>query len=107
LPGIDLLQVAAGPAAAGADCGLLRIAAGTRFPWHAHVGEETTLVLRGGAVLSSGQRMAPGDELVAVAGDEHDFVVDDDGACVLAVRARGVRFKRRPAGRDADPAGAD
>jgi anti-sigma factor ChrR (cupin superfamily) len=100
-PGIRLLGVKPGARHEGAQCGLLRVAAGARFPWHAHLGEEVALVLHGGARMADGRQVGPGDEIVmGVDGDDpHDFVADDhgdDAECIFAVRGHGIRLVPRP-----------
>ncbi len=95
-PGVDGAGLTPGPAQAGATCGLLRLAAGATFPWHAHLGEEVALVVSGGARMSDGRQVRSGDEVLADASLEHDIVADDDGPCVFAVRSAGLRFATRP-----------
>ena len=99
LPGVQLVHLPGGPAWAGADCGLVRVPAGTRFPWHGHHGEELTLVLAGRAVESGGAELVPGAETVLTAADEHDFVVDEaSGDYIFAVRFYGIEPRTKPAG---------
>ena len=91
MPGIDCLRVSAGPRWKDAQCNLVRIAPGTRFPWHHHAGEEASLVLHGGAHMSDGRDLEPGDLLVVDESVEHDFIVESGGeACIFAVRAHGI-----------------
>lgn len=90
LPGVRLMHLTGGPATAGADCGLVHIAAGERFPRHRHRGLETTLVLRGSyrdgdAVVSEGQ------EVRCEAGTEHDMVALGDLLYAVTV-VRGVEI---------------
>lgn len=91
LPGIECLTVAAGPRFADRMCNLVRVAPGTRFPCHRHVGEEVSLVLHGGAHMSDGRDLRPGDILTVGTETEHDFTVDDGGdPCIFAVRSAGL-----------------
>jgi len=48
IPGTRLFHLQGGPRVAHADNGLVRVAAGTRFPQHRHLGLERVLVLDGG-----------------------------------------------------------
>lgn len=91
MPGIDCLRVKPGAKHAGVECNLVRIAPGTRFPWHRHVGEEVSLVLHGGAHMSDGTDLLPGDVLTVGEETEHDFVIEDGGdCCIVAVRMAGI-----------------
>jgi putative transcriptional regulator len=97
-PGMQFAVFRGGPAHAGADCGLLRVAPGAAFPWHAHTSEETSLFLAGAGRDHLGALYVAGDELVLPAGSAHAFHTVGDVALILAVRHRGVDFAaRRPA----------
>ena len=91
-PGVELLHFAAGPACAGADTGFVRVAAGTRFPQHTHLGNERALVLSGRGHNDDGGSFAVGDETVFAPGSTHSFVAGSDGELIYAVRAAGVSF---------------
>ena len=98
IPQVQLVHLPAGPAWAGADCGLVRMPAGFPFPWHAHNGDELTFVLQGRARDSDGNDLVPGSEIVVPEGAEHDFVVDPaSGEYIFAVRFYGIVPKPRPA----------
>jgi putative transcriptional regulator len=99
MAGTGLIHFEAGPACAGADTGFVRVAPGLRFPWHAHNGEETNLVLQGECVDSNGTTYRRGDEFVNPTSSEHDFTAaDGNNDYVFAVRVfAGVDFdKPRP-----------
>lgn len=85
LKGVRLFHLAAGPALAGADAGLVSIAAGTPFPLHTHVGEERTLVLEGALSEADGTLYRAGDSLSRLAGSSHSFSVLPGQALVYAV----------------------
>lgn len=90
MPGIDCIRVSGSSNPAQPQCAFVRVAAGTTFPWHRHVGEERSLVLHGGAHMADGRDLRPGDVLVVDENVEHDFVVEGDDACIFAVRSNGM-----------------
>jgi putative transcriptional regulator len=97
MPGIDCLKVEPGTRHSGVQCNLVRIAPGTSFPWHRHLGEEVSLVLHGGAHMSDGKDLLPGDMLVVGDETEHDFSIDPDGdTCIVAIRMAGIVPVPRP-----------
>jgi anti-sigma factor ChrR (cupin superfamily) len=96
MPGIDCIRVSGSNHPAQAQCAFVRVAAGTTFPWHHHVGEERSLVLHGGAHLADGRDLGPGDLMVVDESVEHDFVIEGDEACIFAVRSRGLIFGAKP-----------
>ena len=62
VPGTELFHLRGGPRVATADNGLVRLAAGARFPHHRHLGLERVLVLEGGyRDEPSGRLYLPGD----------------------------------------------
>lgn len=97
-PGMQFAVFRGGAAHAGADCGLLRVAPGAAFPWHAHTSEEMSLFLAGAGRDHDGTLYVAGDELVLPAGSAHDFHTVSAEPLIIAVRHRGVDFAaRRPA----------
>lgn len=97
-PSVFLIHFDAGPAAATADCGLIRIAPGGVFPPHLHRGEEHSLVLQGtlrdGA---DGKLYRPGDELVYAPGSAHLLTVDGDEDVIFVARAfDGIELQLPP-----------
>lgn len=94
LPGISFFWVEGGPSVANAVRGFLRVAAGTHFPDHEHVGAENVLVLQGSFVdPGRGLTFLPGDIDVMSAGSSHDYLVPADGPdlLLLSVTQVGVR----------------
>lgn len=86
IPGVELLHLDGGPRVAHADNGLVRIAAGARFPEHRHLGLERVLVLAGRyRDEQSGQVYAAGDWHEMLPGTEHAYVVLPDAELLLAV----------------------
>jgi anti-sigma factor ChrR (cupin superfamily) len=96
MPGVTCIPVAPGPRWADASCALLRVEAGTTFPWHRHRGEEASLVLHGGAHMSDGRDLVPGDLLVVDETLEHDFTIEGPDHCIFAVRAHGIDIIGKP-----------
>lgn len=73
LPGSATCWVAGGPATAGAIRGFVRYPADAEFPPHTHLGDETVLFVTGGATLSDGTELRPGDLYTMPAGSRHSF----------------------------------
>lgn len=90
MPGIDCIRVSGSSNPAQPQCAFVRVAPGTTFPWHKHLGEERSLVLHGGAHMADGRDLRPGDVMVVDEQVEHDFVVEGDDACIFAVRSNGM-----------------
>lgn len=98
MPGLGLVHFDGGPAYAAADCGFVRLAPGTAFPHHGHLGEEVSLVLAGTLRDHTGRLYGPGDELVQAEGSEHDVACDGDEECIYAARAmNGISIAGAPA----------
>ncbi|NNM00614.1 MAG: cupin domain-containing protein [Gammaproteobacteria bacterium] len=57
----------------GGRSSVVRLAAGTRFPPHTHLGTEEVLVLSG-SVAIGGTELKAGDYLFTSPGEEHDVV---------------------------------
>ena len=85
LPGLRVATIRGGARKAGAYTGLLRLAAGARFPHHLHVGGEDSLVLAGGFRGDDGRAIHPGDTLHMPAGSRHTFVAIDGEDCIAGV----------------------
>jgi hypothetical protein len=95
MPGIALCWVDGGPRVANAVRGFVRVAAGTHFPKHAHLGEERVLVLQGSySDPTRGRVLRPGDVDVMDADTAHDYVVPADGPdlVMLSVTQVGLRI---------------
>ena len=86
---VRLFHFDGGPLYAKQDNGFVVFGAGTVFPRHRHVGEETTLVLSGHLVLDDGQILGPGERMILGHGHEHAFRIPDDEDCLCAVRLEG------------------
>lgn len=88
LPGIALIHFEGGPALANADCGFLRVAPGTIFPPHTHIGDETVTVLAGEMKdLVSGHVIRPGEDYGQRSGTTHYFQAVGDEELIYASRA--------------------
>lgn len=70
-PDVELFHVEGGPAVANAITGFVRMAPGTEFPEHEHLGDETVLVLQGSCEDASGEVFHPGDVAAMRAGTKH------------------------------------
>lgn len=90
IPGVGLLHFEPGPALAGIDAGIVRFAAGMKYPRHAHLGDEHMLILAGGLVDDeTGARALAGDHLLMPPGSSHGFTILPDEDCVAAVLLHG------------------
>ncbi len=69
----------------GGRSSVVRFAAGTRFPRHAHVGSEEVLVLSG-TVRIGGEELHPGDYLYTEPGEEHDVAAVTDAVIFVSSR---------------------
>jgi quercetin dioxygenase-like cupin family protein len=86
IAGARLIHVAGGPRVAGADNGLVLIAAGGRFPRHRHLGVERVLVLDGGYRDAPGGRLyLPGDRQEMPAESSHEVVALPERDLLFAV----------------------
>ncbi len=93
--GLRLLHVEGGPRHAGADCGLVHLLPGVRYPRHRHLGDEWVLVLSGAAEEeASGAQWAPGDLCRRPAGSAHAFRAVGSLPFVFAIVLReGIAFE--------------
>jgi hypothetical protein len=88
IPGISLVHFEGGPAAAAADCGFIRLAPGTMFPPHTHLGEEVVTILSGRVHdVTNDRLLGPGDDYVQLEGTNHYKVCVGDEDCIYASRA--------------------
>jgi quercetin dioxygenase-like cupin family protein len=78
----------------GGRSSVVRLAAGARFPRHAHQGTEEVVVLAG-TVRIGGVDLAAGDYLFTSAGEEHDVVAVTD-AQIFVSSQRGTPVVERP-----------
>ena len=87
IDGLEMIPLVAGPKCAGAIATLVRIQPGTRFPDHAHRGDETMVVLDGGfrEPAVDGEEAWRGDELFRPDGTEHALVGLPGVPCITAV----------------------
>jgi quercetin dioxygenase-like cupin family protein len=99
IPGVHLLHFAGGPRHRDADCGLVHLAPGVRFPMHRHGGDEWALVLSGFAEEEeSGERWGPGDLCFRPGGSDHAFRALGPAPFLFAVVLRGgLSFPGEPA----------
>ncbi len=84
-PNVKLVHLTGGPAVAGLDVGFVRVAAGTQFPLHRHIGDEHVLVLQGSYRDSAGPTVRAG-ELASMADDTaHDLTAGPERDLIYAV----------------------
>jgi anti-sigma factor RsiW len=77
-----------GPAAAAADYGFIRLAPGTMFPPHTHLGEEAVTVLAGQIQDVTNQTVCvAGDDYVQPQGSSHYLLCLGTEDCIFASRA--------------------
>lgn len=90
-PGMTLLHAVGGPAVSEAITGFVRLAQGTVFPQHEHLGLERVLVLQG-RCRDGDDVFGPGDYVEMAAGSSHSFRVSPGPDLLyLAVVQRGLR----------------
>jgi quercetin dioxygenase-like cupin family protein len=86
IPGARLMHLQGGPRVAVADNGLVRLAAGTRFPTHRHLGLERVLVLDGGyRDEQDGRLYLPGDWHEMQPGTSHAYTALTERELLFAV----------------------
>ena len=96
IPGVSLIHFKGGPACANADCGFVRIAAGCKFPWHTHRGEEVNLILVGTASDAEGKVFRAGDEIVEQQGSAHDLTAGEEDVLYVARATNGIEVSGLP-----------
>lgn len=90
LAGVRLFHFPGGPRVAAADCGLVRLEPGARFPRHRHAGDEWSFVLAGEAEEEeTGVRWIPGDLVHRTVGTAHAYRVVSREPLVFAVVLHG------------------
>ena len=90
VPGVRLFHLAGGPRVAGADCGLVRLEPGVRFPSHRHAGDEWVFVLAGEAEEEgTSARWVPGDLVHRSPGSAHAYRAVGAEPLVFAVVLHG------------------
>lgn len=83
-PNIHLVHFDGGPAVATADVGFVKVAAGTPFPDHRHIGDETVLVLQGSFSDSGGATVRAGEIFKMPQDSSHSFTAGPDEDLVYA-----------------------
>jgi putative transcriptional regulator len=73
VPGIELFHIDGGPAVANAIVGFIRVASGSIFPEHKHLGEEKVFIVQGSFQDSHGAVYKPGDLVVEAPDSHHHF----------------------------------
>jgi hypothetical protein len=99
MPGLGLVHFDGGPAYAAADCGFVRLAPGSSFPHHTHMGEEVSLILAGEIQdKQTGVIYRAGDEVMKPLDSDHDVVSVGTEDAIYAARAmNGIAIAGAPA----------
>lgn len=93
LTGMDAVWVEGGPAVRNCIRGFVRLKASHSFPEHAHLGQETTLVLQGRLKLDDGRVFGPGDVYVAEADAVHSLeALEGPDLLYFVVVHQGIRI---------------
>jgi quercetin dioxygenase-like cupin family protein len=93
VPGVELMHVDGGPRVATVDVGFVRIAPGTSFPRHRHVGVEEGVVIQGAYTEEDGSVVTAGDTFSNPDGTTHGFQVTSDVPMIFAVVVPGVEIE--------------
>jgi len=98
VPGISMFEFNPGAGAAGSQASILRLARGTTFPRHQHLGPERGFVLEGAghdeddAQPGARQEYGPGVLITHDTGTSHRFHAGDRRDLVLVVLHHGVKL---------------
>jgi anti-sigma factor RsiW len=92
-PNVHLVHIFGGPAVAGADVGFVRVAAGTSFPLHRHLGDEHVLVLQGGFEDSHGTVARAGDLVDMSPDSSHHVTAGPEVDLIYAVVVGGIEIE--------------
>jgi quercetin dioxygenase-like cupin family protein len=91
--GVSLFHIDAGPRLSEAICGFVRLSPNSRFPEHAHAGDEVVLVMSGGFVTSDGVTVRAGEELAMPTGSAHHLTaLPGPDLLYLVVVDKGIVF---------------
>jgi anti-sigma factor ChrR (cupin superfamily) len=74
----------------------VRIAAGCKFPWHTHRGEEVNLILVGTVRDADGRLFRVGEELVEQHGSAHDLTAGEEDVVYVARATGGIEVSGQP-----------
>ncbi|MGH1341505.1 MAG: cupin domain-containing protein [Nannocystales bacterium] len=91
--GVQVRDFEAGAACGEAHGGLVRVEPGHAFPRHAHVGEETVLVLQGELEDDAGTRYRAGDTIVSGDGTSHELRVVGETPLLYAALVVGINIE--------------
>ncbi len=90
---VEWIHLEAGPANAGNDVGIVRVAPGQHFPYHTHGSEEVVLVLQGGFQNDDGSVHRAGE--LCRQHDGHSFTALPDQPLIYLVAVSGVDFPEK------------
>ncbi len=92
-PGVQVRDFEAGDACGEAHGGLVRIEPGHAFPRHAHVGEETVLILQGRLEDDAGNAYRAGDTIISGDGTSHELKVVGEVAVLYAALVIAINIE--------------
>lgn len=92
VPGCTFRDFDGGPAIGEAHAGLIRLAPGSVFPNHRHVGEERVLLLQGRVIDEHGSEYRAGDVIVSADGSEHELRATGDQEVIYAAVVVALEF---------------
>jgi quercetin dioxygenase-like cupin family protein len=95
-PNVLLVHLQGGPAVAHLDVGFVRVAAGTPFPQHRHIGDEHVLVLQGSYRDSTGPTVRTGDHAHMPSGSEHHYLAGPERDLIYVVVFGGIEIDGVP-----------
>jgi len=91
MPGVRYFHFSPGPTSGFAEAGIVRVAKGSVFPRHQHLGPEVNFVLEG-TMHEGGTIDGPGTAKWQKAGSTHDYRAGDARDLVLVAGHCGVTF---------------
>ena len=91
MPGVRYFHFSPGQASGFAEAGIVRVAKGTGFPPHRHLGPEVNFVLEG-TIHEGGTIDGPGTAKWQAAGSTHDYRAGDARDLVIVAGHCGITF---------------
>ena len=92
VPGVRFRDFDGGEKLGEAHAGLIRVAPGSSFPHHTHVGEEKILILQGRVEDENGNTWRAGDTMVSADGTGHELRAVGDKEVIYAAVVIALTF---------------